>query len=137
MVVVYLLVSFELFFGSYYLTFIVKEMEDLLLHLWDEWVGSSTNHLARALVKGKPLPLTSRLQLTPPDLQTIQFLLIKNYVQYSSAHLTIQLRLHNILFYQRMHKLVHFAQQHLNKPFQGLLQAYMEGEMLPVENKEW
>jgi len=61
------------------------------------------------------------MKLAQPDLQLVQYLLSKNFITYSPAHLQLTLNAHSLLFYQRVYKLKHFAAQHTLPAFQELL----------------
>ena len=116
----------------------IREMEQLLTYLFGEWVSEVTPFIAQ-LFEGKAVPLTSRTVISPEDLQTVQLLVVKNFVHYSPAHLTLRLSSKNVLLYQRLHKVRHFAETHLNKSFASVLSAFIENELLPVgaEGRDW
>lgn len=107
-------------------------MEALIRLLFTQFISEETSPLLPLLYKSKPLLLTSALHLQPTDLQLLQYLIAKNFVSYSPAHLQLRLQPHAVLFYQRAHKLKAFANTHLNPHFGKLLAEFISNDLLPV-----
>lgn len=72
------------------------------------------------------------MQLLPADLQLLQYLIAKNFVSYSPAHLQIRLDPQAVLFYQRVFKVKDFAAKHMHPLFCQLLGSFITNELLPV-----
>lgn len=96
-------------------------MEALLQHLFTQFICEESSQLLPQLYKLKSITLTSAHHFTPADLQLIQYLLSKNFISYSAAHLQIKLEPHSILLYQRVHKLKKFAAEHTHPLFCSIL----------------
>lgn len=107
-------------------------MEALIQLLFTQFVSEETSPLLLQLYKLKPIVLSSALRLQPEDLQLLQYLIAKNFVSYSPAHLQIHLEPHAIFFYQRVHKLKTFASTHLHPHFSHLLAEFIANDLLPV-----
>lgn len=107
-------------------------MEALIQLLFTQFVSEETSPLLPQLYKLKPIVLTSSLHLQPEDLQLLQYLIAKNFLSYSPAHLQIRLEPHAILFYQRVHKLKAFANNQLHAHFSHLLAEFIANDLLPV-----
>ncbi len=107
-------------------------MEALIQLLFTQFISEETSPLLPQLYKLKPIVLTSALHLQSEDLQLMQYLIAKNFLNYSPAHLQIRLEPHAILFYQRVHKLKAFANTHLHPHFCHLLADFIANDLLPV-----
>jgi hypothetical protein len=107
-------------------------MEELVQYLFTQFISEETSLLLPKLYKLKPITLTSSLQLLPTDLQLLQYLIAKNFVNYSPAHLQIRLDSQSVFFYQRVYKIKDFASQHLHPLFCQLLNHFISNELLPV-----
>jgi hypothetical protein len=107
-------------------------MEALTRLLFTQFISEETSPVLPLLYKLKPLVLTSALHLQPADLQLLQYLIAKNFVSYSPAHLQLRLEPHAVLFYQRVHKLKAFASNHLHPLFGQLLAEFIANDLLPV-----
>ncbi len=92
-------------------------MEGLVHFLFSNFISEDTPTIITKLFKLKPVTLTSSLSLQSSDLQLLQYLIAKNFVNYSPAHLQIRLEAQSVLFYQRVFKIKHFVAQNFHHLF--------------------
>lgn len=107
-------------------------MEGLVHFLFNSFISEDTASIIPKLFKLKPITLTSSLNLQANDLQLLQYLIAKNFVNYSSAHLQIRLDSQAVLFYQRVYKIKHFVANNLHPLFSQLFSNFIDNELFPV-----
>lgn len=109
-----------------------RKMQPLLQYLFKQYISEETSTIIKRLYKLQPLSLNTSLQILPADLQLLQYLIAKNFVTYSPAHLQIRLNSYAVLFYQRVYKIKKFAEKHTHPHFSQLLNDFISNQLLPV-----